>query len=363
MNKNRIFIQFTLQERFVKALIDSGAIRNIISKDYVKRFGVPLTRITEFYYMRTINKTNATQVQYQIKPLWIRSNNHKEKIIFDVIKTQRDIYLDILWLTKWNFKIEWTSMRIEIESHLLNISKRLIELKKNLNSFIRKWKIKKELTVTNEISQLLKRFQKVLKKLKEELLLSIHTQEDHKIILTNSEKLKTESIYELNDEESIILRKYIDHNLIKEYIRHFKFRTEQPILFTFKKSKELRLCIDFRKINALTQKDKYSLSLMTDFKIRINKAWWFIKFNLRDAFNLIRTKQENEWKTTFKTKYGLFEYLIMSFELINVSAILQRAVNKILYDYLDVFVIIYMNDILVFSETREKHEVHVTKIL
>ena len=126
--------------------------------------------------------------------------------------------------------------------------------------------------VTNEISQLLKKFQKVLKKSKEELLLSIHTQKDHEIILTNSEKLKIESIYELNDEKSIILRKYIDHNLIKKYIRHSKFRTGQSILFTFKKSKKLKLYVDFRKINALTQQNKYSFFLMTNLKIKIDKA-------------------------------------------------------------------------------------------
>ena len=252
MNKNRIFIQFTLQERLVKALMNSNATKNIISKDYVKRFGVPLIRITKSYYMRTINKTDATQVQYQIKLLWIKSNNHKEKIVFDMIKSQRDIYLSIFWLTKWNFKIEWTSMRVEIESHLLNIFKKLTELKRNLNSLIQKWKIKKELIVTNEVSQLLKRFQKVLKKSKGGLLLSTHIQEDHEIILTNSKKLKTKSIYELNDEKLVILRKYIDHNLTKEYIRHSKFRTKQSILFTLKKSKELRLCVDFRRINALT---------------------------------------------------------------------------------------------------------------
>ena len=313
--------------------------------------------------MKTINKTDVIQVQYQIQSFWIKSNNLKEKIVFDVIRTQRDIYLDILWLTKWNSKIEWTLMRIEIESHLLSILKRLTELKKNFNFLIRKWRIKKKLAVTNEVSQLLKKFQKVLKKSEKELLLSTHTQEDHEIILTNSKKLKTESIYKLNDEESIILKKYIDHNLIKEYLRHFKFRTEQPILFTFKKSKELRLCVNFRRINALTQKDKYSFLLMTNLKIRISKAWWFIKLDLRNAFNLIRIKQENEWKTAFRTKYELFEYLIMSFELINVSATLQRAVNKALYNYLDVFVIIYMNDVLIFSEIKKEHEVHVTKIL
>ena len=111
-----------------------------------------------------------------------------------------------------------------------------------------------------------------MKESKEKLFLSIHTQENHEIILTGSEKLKIELIYELNDEESMVIRKYIDHNLIKKYIRHSKFRTGLSILFTFKKLKELRLCVDFRRINALTQKDKYSLSLMTNLKIKIDKA-------------------------------------------------------------------------------------------
>ena len=252
MNKNRIFIHLSLLNRLVKTLINSSVTRNIIFESYVEKFNVSLIKKTKFYYMRTINKNQITKVQYEIKLLWIRNNEHKERIVFDVMKTQRDMYLDIFWLNKWNSKIEWASMRVKIESHLLNIFKRLIELKRNLNSLIRKWRIKKELIVTNEVSRLFQRFREVLKKSKEKLLLSTHITKDHEIILTNSKKLKVESIYELNDEQSKVLRQYIDHNLAREYIRHFKSKTKQSIMFVSKKSSDLKLCVDFKKVNAIT---------------------------------------------------------------------------------------------------------------
>ena len=245
MNKSRIFVHLSLLDRLVKTLINSSVTRNIIFESYVEKFNVPLVKKTKFYYMRTINKNQATKIQYEIKSLWIRNNEHKERIVFDVVKTQRDIYLDIFWLNKWNSKIEWATMRVKIESHLLNIFKRLIELKRDLNFLTRKWRIKKEISIKNEVSRLFQRFREVLKKSKKKLSLSTHITKDHEIILTNSKKLKVESIYELNDEQSSVLRKYIDHNLAKEYIRHFKFKTKQSIMFVSKKSSELKLCVDF----------------------------------------------------------------------------------------------------------------------
>ena len=363
MNKSRIFVHLSLLDRLMKTLIDSSVTRNIIFESYMKKFNVPLVRKTKLYYMRTINKNQTTRIQYEIKSLWIRNNEHKERIVFDVVKTQRDIYLNIFWLNKWNSKIEWATMRVKIESHLLNIFKRLIELKRDLNFLTRKWRIKKKISIKNEVSRLFQKFREVLKKSKEELSLSTHIAKDHEIILTNSKKLKVESIYELNDEQSNVLRKYIDHNLTKEYIRHFKFKTKQSIMFVSKKSNEFKLCVDFKKVNAITQKDKYSLSLLANLKSKLERAKWFIKLNLRDVFNFFKIKTKNEWKIAFKTKYELFEYLMMSFELTNVFAILQKVVNKTLYDYLNIFVISYMNDVLIFSKIKEKHEQHIVKVL
>ena len=89
-------------------------------------------------------------------------------------------------------------------------------------------------------------------------------------------------------------------------------------MFVPKKNGELKMCVDYRKINAATVKNKYSLPLMADMKTRFRDARHFIILDLRDAFNFIRVKQKNEWKTAFRTKYGTYEYFVMPFGLINV---------------------------------------------
>ena len=103
--------------------------------------------------------------------------------------------------------------------------------------------------------------------------------------------------------------------------------------------------------------------MLANLKSKLKRTKWFIKLNLRDVFNLFKIKTKNEWKIAFKTKYKLFEYLMMFFELTNVFAMLQKIVNKTLYDYLNIFVIVYMNDVLIFSKIKEKHKQHVVKML
>ena len=85
--------------------------------------------------------------------------------------------------------------------------------------------------------------------------------------------------------------------------------------------------------------------------------------NLREAYNLIWMKTEKEWKTAFRTRYDLYEYTIMSFELLNASTSCQELFNNILREYLNIFVIIYLNDILIFFQTTEEHEQHIKKML
>ena len=109
-------------------------------------------------------------------------------------------------------------------------------------------------------------------KSKNELSLFKHIKNDHEIIITHSFKVKIESIYELSDEKFKILKKYIDKNLIKDCIRHLKSRIAQLILFVLKKNEKHKLCVDYKKLNAITQKDKYFLLLLDDFKNQLEKA-------------------------------------------------------------------------------------------
>ena len=134
-------------------------------------------------------------------------------------------------------------------------------------------------------------------------------------------------------------------------------------MFVPKKNGELKMCVDYRRINAVTIKNKYPLPLMADMRTRFRDARYFTILDLKDAFNFIRIKQKNEWKTAFRTKYGTYEYLVMPFGLINAPTTIQKMFNKTLQSYLNRFAIIYMDDILVYSDTKDQHIKHVQMVL
>ncbi len=110
-------------------------------------------------------------------------------------------------------------------------------------------------------------------------------------------------------------------------------------------------------------KNSYSLSLIFELQDRLQRAQWFMKFNIFKAFNWIWIKEEDEWKTVFCTWLEHYEYLIMSFDLINASVTFQTFVNNVLWHYLNQFIIVYLNDILVYLKTKKEHVQPVKKVL
>jgi hypothetical protein len=121
--------------------------------------------------------------------------------------------------------------------------------------------------------------------------------------------------------------------------------------------------VDYRGLNRITIKNRYPLPLIQESLDRLKSARYFSKLDLRGAYNLIRINPGEEWKTAFRTRYGLFEYLVMLFGLCNAPATFQAMINDVLREYLDVRVIIYLHDILVYLTTREQHVIDVRNIL
>ena len=113
--------------------------------------------------------------------------------------------------------------------------------------------------------------------------------------------------------------------------------------------------MDYRKLNAITVKNRHPLPLIQESLDRLGEAKWYSKIDLRGAYNLIRVAEGDEWKTAFRTRYGLFEYLVMPFGLTNAPATFQHMMNDVFREHLDVRVVVYLDDILVFSKTREQH--------
>ncbi|OJT10654.1 Transposon Tf2-12 polyprotein [Trametes pubescens] len=170
-------------------------------------------------------------------------------------------------------------------------------------------------------------------------------------------------LYHLSKTERALVLDYVESNLRKGFIRRSSSSAGAPILFARKKTGELRLCVDYRGLNAITKKNRYPLPLINDLLDRVQGCTVFTTLDLKNAFNLIRIREGDEWKTAFRTHLGLFEYLVMPFGLTNAPGTFQAYIQDALRDLLDVICVVYIDDILIFSRTQAEHNQHVTMVL
>ncbi|MBW0568667.1 hypothetical protein O181_108382 [Austropuccinia psidii MF-1] len=136
-------------------------------------------------------------------------------------------------------------------------------------------------------------------------------------------------INSLSKQESDTLRDYISENLEKVFMNPSSCSTGAPVLFVKKKDGDLRLCVDYRKLNVVTMKNNYSVPPINQLLSVFNGSSIFSKIDLRGAHNLLRIKEGDEHLTCFRTKYGSYEYLVMPFGLTNAPATYQNLVNDI----------------------------------
>ena len=144
--------------------------------------------------------------------------------------------------------------------------------------------------------------------------------------------------------------------LAKGWIRASKSSTGAPLLYTAKKDGGIRICMDFRGLNAILLKNRYPLPLIDETISRLSSVKIFTQLDLRDAYNRIRVAEGDEWKTAFHMKYRLFKYLVMPFGLTNTLTTFQGYVNWVFRDLLDITVVIYINNIIIFSQDKAEHQ-------
>ncbi|PRP82731.1 hypothetical protein PROFUN_09816, partial [Planoprotostelium fungivorum] len=170
-------------------------------------------------------------------------------------------------------------------------------------------------------------------------------------------------LYQMSEAEMNIVHTYVTDMTKKGLIRASKSPCGAPILFAKKKDGTLRLCVDYRRLNDVTVKSTYPLPLIDEMLDRIRTGKIFTALDLKNAYWLVRIKKGDEWKTAFRTRYGLFEYLVMPFGLSNCPGNFQAKVNSTFSDMIDVFVQIYLDDFLIYSQSREEHVQHVRRVL
>jgi len=170
-------------------------------------------------------------------------------------------------------------------------------------------------------------------------------------------------IYSLSASEQEALKEFIEENLNTGFIRPTSSPHGALVLFVKKKDGSLYLCVDFCRLNCISKKDRYPLLLISDLLDSPCKARVYSKIDLCHAYHLVCIADGNEWKTAFRTCYRSFEWFVMPFGLTNTPVAFQRFMNNIFSDLLDVCVVIYLDDILIYSNNMSEHHQHVKEVL
>ncbi|GJW99885.1 putative nucleotidyltransferase, ribonuclease H [Tanacetum coccineum] len=149
----------------------------------------------------------------------------------------------------------------------------------------------------------------------------------------------------------------------KGFIRPSSLPWGAPVLFVKKKDGSFRMCIDYRELNKLTIKNCYPLPKINDMFDQLQGSQYFSKIDLMSGYHQLRVHDDDIPKTAFRTRYGHFEFIVMPFGLTNAPAVFMDLINQVCRPYLDKFVIVLIDDILIYSRTREEHEMHLGLVL
>ena len=181
-----------------------------------------------------------------------------------------------------------------------------------------------------------------------------HGPQDCAIELLPDTEPPSGKLYPMSQDQLKLLREYIEEMVSTGKIRPGKGHAGSPIFYVEEKTGKMRLVVDYRGLNAITIKDKYLIPLMTTLMEQVQESTWFTKLDLKNGFNLICVKAGDEWKTACRTRYGLYEYIIIPFGLTNAPSVFQRYVNEVPKESIDRGVVAYIDDILNYSTTEEE---------
>lgn len=341
------------------ALVDSGAEENFMDFEVARQICLETVPLDTPLVANALDGRFMAKVTHHTKPLkLIVSGNHHELIKFNLISSPHSpLILGYPWLKTHNPHFDWRNGRIFSWSSFCH-STCLQSALPPAGPVVTAFEPPDLSTVPADYHDLAEAFSK-----ERALSLPPHRPYDCAIELLPGATLPSSRLYNLSQPERETMERYIKESLAAGIIRPSSSPLGAGFFFVAKKDKTLRPCIDFRGLNNITIKNKYPLPLINSAFQPLHGATVFSKLDLRNAYHLVRIREGDEWKTAFNTPLGHFEYLVMPFGLTNAPAVFQSLVNDVLRDYLNQFVFVYLDDILIFSRSPQEHVLHVRKVL
>uniref|UniRef100_A0A1A8FIG4 Gypsy retrotransposon integrase-like protein 1 n=1 Tax=Nothobranchius korthausae TaxID=1143690 RepID=A0A1A8FIG4_9TELE len=342
------------------ALLDSGCEQSLMDSELVKQLGLSTVPLSTPLAVSSLDGNSLTTITHRTAPLTLRiSGNHTEELSFFVFPSQNaPIVLGHSWLSVHNPHINWQSNCIETWSPRCSESC----LKSALPFSTRD---RQTPSVPPDLSGVPTCYHDLGSVFSKEHAATLppHRPFDCGIDLLPGAPLPTSRLYCLSKPERECMEKYISESLAAGLIRPSTSPLGAGFFFVPKKDGTLRPCIDYRGLNNISVKNKYALPLLSSTFEPVQGSTVFTKLDLRNAYHLVRIKEGDEWKTAFKTPLGHYEYLVMPFGLTNAPAVFQALINSVLGDYINRFVSVYLDDILIFSKNIAEHKEHVRAVL
>ena len=369
-------------------VIDGGSCENIVSEDMVNKLKLDTQPHPKPYRISWFKKGNEVKISKRCLVSFSMGKNYKDQIWCDVVPMD---VCHILLGRPWQYDREvihdgrkntYSFKMGKVEIVLLPCKEELTRASPQGegNNFLTLSEFVKEseesgivyMLVSKENVQVSKApsvVQALLEEFSDVLLDDLPSglpplrDIQHQIDLVPGASLPNKAHYRMSPKEHEELKRQVLELLSKGYIKESMSPCAVPALLTPKKDGTWRMCIDSRAINRITIKYRFPIPRIDDMFDMLAGAKVFSKIDLRSGYHQIRIKPGDEWKTAFKTREGLYEWLVMPFGLSNAPSTFMRLMNQVFRPYIGKFVVVYFDDILIYSQEKDEHIEHLRVVL
>ena len=387
-----LLLEARVQGHLCRALIDSGASRQFISKAFAAKLKGPRVMKANPDTVRlanghTINSEHVQRLAFSLSDYSDRDTFH------EVDLEGFDLILGRPWLSRVNPAINWKTgtLRIKQKKNTIILSKMDDEATRRISSFLinsiteirrlrntqapmflvalDRFKSSPESRKTGDekfqlnLQKLIKEFPDVLPEGEVKPPFPPDRAIEHEIPTEPGKAPPHKPVYRLSEKELAELKTQLEDLINRGFITPSTSPYAAPVLFVPKKDGTSRMVIDYRLLNAMTIKNRYPLPRIDELMDRLQGAKVFSKIDLASGYHQIKVAECDQHKTAFRTRFGHYEFKVLPFGLTSAPATFMRLMNDTLMPYLDKFVIVYLDDICIYSKTPEEHLDHLRKVL